>query len=707
MATKVYLIPGVGFVQVPDSGTREYLIPGGGFFSEGSAAELNNYSLACESGSIAVTGTEVEFIVPANIKANSGSFTVSGTSVSLEYGRKLVATSGTVSITGTNVTLTPKYINKFDTDPSCVALWRFESGALTADSIGTNTLTNNGVAESTGSFKEGACAADFEYNDETDALTIADDDLDSGFPLKSGESNTQFSICFWMKPESILPLYVFSKGTTVNDTMSFAIICTYHVSSYVKPEIWIGRNGGEDISTWSDFTNFPAGQWYHISVIHDGEGKHTTFRLYRDSSGVATTYDYDWGTTTAITDSPVAIGNKCIPAAGNGFDGLLDEMVVFNRLISVDEADAIRQGSFVGSTYRLNVASGAFSVSGTNVGLEYNKLSVASGAYTITGNSLDFKVTRKISCTAGEVALSGTAVGFVLGKSVVASSGSFTLLGSIIGTKTDRVVDAASGEYSITGVDAGLIKGSHILIESDSFSISGTDVDLRPGKGIVLASGSITVTGKNVRLLYSIRDHVMSAESGTFVIHGKPITLKFSGGNPSTLALRINTKLAALSQYSNFNFHSVCYYNGVLLGANNGGIFRVDQEDDLGESINAFFEIFGADFNSNYRKFIRSSTISGVFDRIRVSVVADSTECPSHDSLYDATVEQKSVSIDMNKDDRGKYIGMKISNIDGSDFSIDGVSLVAGLVQKYSPSEAIVGRSKLNFSGASISAGGS
>jgi len=443
VATKVYLIPGVGFVQVPDGGTREYLIPGGGFFSEGSAAELNNYSLACESGSIAVTGTDVGFIVPSNIKASSGSFTVSGTSVSLEYGRKIAA------------------------------------------------------------------------------------------------------------------------------------------------------------------------------------------------------------------------------------------------------------------------ASGAFSLSGTSVGLEYNNLPVASGAYTVTGNSLDFKVTRKISCTSGEVALSGTAVGFVLGKSIVASSGSFTLLGSVIGTKTDRVVNAASGEYNITGVDAGLIKGSHILIESDSFSVSGTDVDLIPRKGIVLTSGSITVTGKNVSLLYSIRDHIMSAESGTFVIHGKPVTLKFSGGNPSTLALRINTKLAALSQYSNFNFHSVCYYNGVLLGANNGGIFSVDQEDDLGVSINSFFEIFGADFNSNYRKFIRSSTISGVFDRIRVSIVADSTECTAHDSLYDATVEQKSVSIDMNKDDRGKYIGVKISNIDGSDFSIDGVSLVAGLVQKYSPSEAIVGRSKLNFSGTQITAGGS
>ena len=36
--------------------------------------------------------------------------------------------------------------NDFSSDSNCVALWRFESGALTADSIGTNTLTNSNVA---------------------------------------------------------------------------------------------------------------------------------------------------------------------------------------------------------------------------------------------------------------------------------------------------------------------------------------------------------------------------------------------------------------------------------------------------------------------------------------------------------------------------------------------------------------------------------
>lgn len=377
--------------------------------------------------------------------------------------------------------------------------------------------------------------------------------------------------------------------------------------------------------------------------------------------------------------------------------------------IKANTGSLVLSGTAVDLEYgrKLSITSGALTLAGTATTLRYNKLSADSGEYVAIGTDVSLRVDRKLSCSKNDFSLTGTAVGLVLGKSIVLGSGSYSLLGSVIGTPVARKIVSTSGEYDLSGTDVSLEKGSSILLESANFSLSGNDVDFIIGKTLSITSGTLTLTGTNVNLRYSIKDYVMAADSGIFILNGKPVTLKFSGGNPSTLALRINTKLAALSQYSNFNFTSVCYYNGVLLGANNGGIFSVNQDTDLGDNINSFFEIFGADFNSNYRKFIRSSTISGVFDKIRVSVVADSVECTSHDSLYDATVEQKSVSIDMNKDDRGKYIGIKISNIDGSDFSIDGVSLVAGLVQKYSPSEAIVGRSKLAFSGATISAGGS
>ncbi|GAH13633.1 unnamed protein product, partial [marine sediment metagenome] len=89
--------------------------------------------------------------------------------------------------------------NDFTYDDYCVALYRFESGALTADSFGGNTLTNNnGVAEDLVNFKEGECSADLELS-SSQYFSISDDDLDSGFPCKDEEgTNRSFTICGWI-----------------------------------------------------------------------------------------------------------------------------------------------------------------------------------------------------------------------------------------------------------------------------------------------------------------------------------------------------------------------------------------------------------------------------------------------------------------------------------------------------------------------------
>ena len=92
--------------------------------------------------------------------------------------------------------------NDFSGDSNCKALWRFESGALTTDTIGSNTLTDyNTVGEDTTNHMEGSCAADFEKSN-SEHFVITDANLDSGFPLKSGDTNKKISICFRVRFES-------------------------------------------------------------------------------------------------------------------------------------------------------------------------------------------------------------------------------------------------------------------------------------------------------------------------------------------------------------------------------------------------------------------------------------------------------------------------------------------------------------------------
>jgi len=161
--------------------------------------------------------------------------------------------------------------------------------------------------------------------------------------------------------------------------------------------------------------------------------------------------------------------------------------------------------------------------------------------------------------------------------------------------------------------------------------------------------------------------------------------------------IRINTKLKALSQYAGYNFNSICCFNNVILGANTSGIFTVGGDSDNTVAINSFFKTFSTDFGTSKNKNVRSVNLSGVFKTIDVTTVFDNTEKTEYSALRDATLEQKTVDIDTNHTDAGKYVGVKVSNISGSDFSIDEIKLLVGATQKLNYSDAIVGRTRVEL----------
>src|SRR4030067_604098 len=114
--------------------------------------------------------------------------------------------------------------NNFSNDADCVAVWNLESGALGVDSKGGNTLTNTGVVANSSLYKQGAASGDFELS-ESDYMSITDAALDSGFPLKSGDSNKKISACGWFRPESLpaSTTYFLAKYTTNHNNASVAL----------------------------------------------------------------------------------------------------------------------------------------------------------------------------------------------------------------------------------------------------------------------------------------------------------------------------------------------------------------------------------------------------------------------------------------------------------------------------------------------------
>lgn len=72
-------------------------------------SKLNNYSLACDSGSYSVTGTAASLVSGKKVTADSGSYSITGTDVAFTKGYNFTADSGSYSVQGTDTAFLVNY----------------------------------------------------------------------------------------------------------------------------------------------------------------------------------------------------------------------------------------------------------------------------------------------------------------------------------------------------------------------------------------------------------------------------------------------------------------------------------------------------------------------------------------------------------------------------------------------------------------------
>jgi hypothetical protein len=239
--------------------------------------------------------------------------------------------------------------NDFTTDTDCVALWRMENGALTTDTIGGNTLTVIVTPTAdTGDYKEGGASVD---NDLNDGFYILDADLDADFPLKNGGSETNISTCFWCKFDTTNPV-VWNKWDNGKNSISF-------VGSFstVGFAMQIGYNGGASWENIEHATPMSTGIWYHVGCTFDNSDKSYRIRVWDDNASTILGSDK---TGTATNNINVEDGFVVIGDTWGGaplLDGQLDEIVVFKDILTADEIDQIRGGTFGASAGQLIIIS--------------------------------------------------------------------------------------------------------------------------------------------------------------------------------------------------------------------------------------------------------------------------------------------------------------------------------------------------------------
>lgn len=142
------------------------------------------------------------------------------------------------------------------------------------------------------------------------------------------------------------------------------------------------------------------------------------------------------------------------------------------------------------------------------------------------------------------------------------------------------------------------------------------------------------------------------------------------------LTLDTLLKTGATGQYLNFDFNSMCGYNGRYIGANENGLFALEGDSDNGADIDAFLETRTDDMGLDNPKRLRFLYLAYEADGdLAVTVTAEGNG--SQTKVFDSTVtgqqrRRKSVTRAL----KSKDWKIKVANTDGCDFSLNSIKVL-------------------------------
>jgi len=142
--------------------------------------------------------------------------------------------------------------------------------------------------------------------------------------------------------------------------------------------------------------------------------------------------------------------------------------------------------------------------------------------------------------------------------------------------------------------------------------------------------------------------------------------------------VRTNLKNTASTQYTNFNFTSMCLFNNVILGAGSSGLFRLCcGNTDNNIYINAYFIPYTVDFDDNHHKRLRRVYVGGKFDgQMNLTVTGNGNSVNGPYVIgnnINEIAQVKMISINRGTGYKWVYADFKLENISGSYFAIDSI----------------------------------
>lgn len=133
----------------------------------------------------------------------------------------------------------------------------------------------------------------------------------------------------------------------------------------------------------------------------------------------------------------------------------------------------------------------------------------------------------------------------------------------------------------------------------------------------------------------------------------------------------LNIKTNSLSTYTNFPFNSYAEINGMLIGANESGLYVLNGLTDNGMYINSKICLPTIDLHSRTIQRLSHFWLDGAGDMF--VTVRDDREYEF--MYYPDRIEPQSYRIKIGKGFRGRYVTVEFSNNLGDSFSIKTITI--------------------------------
>lgn len=230
--------------------------------------------------------------------------------------------------------------------------------------------------------------------------------------------------------------------------------------------------------------------WHHVAHVFDSDGTTTTLRLYVNGELIGTRT----GATSSLTFNGINFGRARNNANGRNWDGMMDEIALWNR--ALDEGE-------IQSLHALGV-QGQSLVNANNLFWDINGETAGAGGATPTGAWGDANWTPDPS---GESETSqwipGSKAVFSTGDD---ATGSYTI--TLDATETAEGITAATGAPTITG-GALELESPHLLN-----ALTGAELTIHSPLQTprLITSGTVTLTQA------PIMDGLLEALSGTLAL---------------------------------------------------------------------------------------------------------------------------------------------------------------------------------------------